>query len=388
MSNRWSILALLFSIRVTMAFQYQAVAALSPFVMTKFGVGLADIGLLIGLYVSPGIVIALPGGAIGRRFGDKQTVAFGLVLMLAGGLIVAFGATWPAQIVGRVVAGTGGVILNVLMSKMVTDWFIGRNLATAMGIFVNSWPVGIAAALLVAPYSAEFIGYSATMAAISGLIAIGLAMLVAFYRPPAGIAAASLGGSAPLRGRALILLLLAAGIWGSYNAALSMIFAFGPAMLAERGWSPQAASSTTSIVLWIVAVSVPLGGLIADRTGRRDLVLFSGLSLFAVLMVFTPGTSHVVFMFLALGVVCGLAAGPIMSLPGEVLTPGNRAHGMGVFYSLYYLMTFATQVVAGRLSDATGTAGTAFLFGGAMLAVCLLFFAMFTYSARRAAVLS
>ena len=68
MSTRWSILTLLFCVRVTMAFQYQAVAALSPFVMQEFGVGLADIGLLIGLYLSPGIIIAFPGAAIGRRF--------------------------------------------------------------------------------------------------------------------------------------------------------------------------------------------------------------------------------------------------------------------------------------------------------------------------------
>jgi hypothetical protein len=69
MSNRWYVLALLFGVRVAMAFQFQAVAALSPFMMSEFKVGIADIGLLIGLYLSPGILLALPGGAIGRRFG-------------------------------------------------------------------------------------------------------------------------------------------------------------------------------------------------------------------------------------------------------------------------------------------------------------------------------
>ena len=79
MSAHWRALCVLFLVRVTMALQFQSVAALSPFMMTNFGVGLADIGLLIGLYVSPGVIIALPGGAIGKRFGDKQAVAFGLV---------------------------------------------------------------------------------------------------------------------------------------------------------------------------------------------------------------------------------------------------------------------------------------------------------------------
>ena len=148
MTSRWQALALLFSVRMAMAFQFQAIAALSPLIMRDFNTDIADIGLLIGLYLSPGIVLAFPGGAIGKRFGDKPAVLFGLVLMICGGTFVALSSDWSVQIGGRLVAGIGGVILNVLMSKMVTDWFAGREIATAMGIFVNSWPVGIALALV------------------------------------------------------------------------------------------------------------------------------------------------------------------------------------------------------------------------------------------------
>jgi hypothetical protein len=49
MSNRWSILALLFAVRATMAFQFQSIAALAPLIRRDFGVNLADIGLAIGL---------------------------------------------------------------------------------------------------------------------------------------------------------------------------------------------------------------------------------------------------------------------------------------------------------------------------------------------------
>ena len=41
----------------------------------------ADVGLLIGLYLSPGLAIALPGSAIGKFFGDKRAVLAGLALM-------------------------------------------------------------------------------------------------------------------------------------------------------------------------------------------------------------------------------------------------------------------------------------------------------------------
>jgi hypothetical protein len=47
--NRWGILAVLFTVRLTMGFQFQSVAAVAPLLGTQFGVSLADIGLLIGL---------------------------------------------------------------------------------------------------------------------------------------------------------------------------------------------------------------------------------------------------------------------------------------------------------------------------------------------------
>jgi len=59
--NRWIILAVLFVVRLTMAFQFQSVAAVAPLLGSEFGVSLADIGILIGLYFTPGLALALPG---------------------------------------------------------------------------------------------------------------------------------------------------------------------------------------------------------------------------------------------------------------------------------------------------------------------------------------
>jgi MFS family permease len=103
--SRWSILAVLFAVRATMAFQFQSVAAVAPLLGQEFGVGLADIGVLIGLYFVPGVALALPGGAIGRRFGDKTAVLGALALMLAGSVTMAFAASWNMQIAGRLVSG-------------------------------------------------------------------------------------------------------------------------------------------------------------------------------------------------------------------------------------------------------------------------------------------
>src|SRR5262245_33132785 len=166
-----------------MAFQFQSVAAVAPLLSNKFGVNLADIGLLIGLYFTPGVALALPGGAIGKRLGDKTTVGFSLALMMVGSLVMAFADTWGWQMAGRLVAGAGGWMLNVQLTKMMTDWFAGQEIATAMAIFVNSWPAGVGVSLLTLPAIGTAYGASAVFLAVGALIAVGIA-LITVYRPP------------------------------------------------------------------------------------------------------------------------------------------------------------------------------------------------------------
>jgi MFS family permease len=370
MSNRWSVLALLFGVRVAMAFQFQAVAALSPLIMSEFKVGIADIGLLIGLYLSPGILLAYPGGAIGRRFGEKSAVLAGLLLMTAGGLVMATSGSWELQVTARLAAGVGGVILNVLMTKMVADWFAGKEIASAMGIFVNSWPVGIALALIALPGLAQATSLNVAMLTVSGFTALGFVALAVGYRTPPEIESAS-PASAPLRGAALAAVICAGLIWGLYNGALGMIFSFAPAMLAERGWSATAASSVTSVVLWLVAISVPLGGIVADRTKRVEAVLLTGLIVFGVTLAVAARTEAVFLSFAVLGLVAGIPAGPIMSLPAKVLPPENRALGMGIFYALFYLLVVLAPLGAGRLADIFDRINVTFDLGVAMLIVSM-----------------
>jgi hypothetical protein len=64
--ERWLILAVLFLARTVMAFQFQAFAALSSFVVAGLGIDYTQLGFLIGLYLLPGSVIAYPGGLLGQ----------------------------------------------------------------------------------------------------------------------------------------------------------------------------------------------------------------------------------------------------------------------------------------------------------------------------------
>src|SRR6202040_4307556 len=132
-----------------------------------------------------------------------------LGVSLAGSLAMALTDmalinSWGWQIAGRLIAGAGAVLLNVQLTKMVTDWFAGKEIATAMAIFVSSWPVGLGLALLTLPVIGTAYGVQAVDFSVAALTALGIA-LAATYRPPstnlttgAGASTARLGVDAML----------------------------------------------------------------------------------------------------------------------------------------------------------------------------------------------
>ena len=147
MQNRWVVLALVVVARTAMGFQFQSVAAVGPFLVADLGLSYAELGTLIGLYLLPGVVLALPGGLLGARFGDRAVVLAALGLMTLGGAGLAAAGSLAVAAAARLVSGAGGVLLTIQATKIVTDWFAGRELATALGLMLAAWPLGIALGL-------------------------------------------------------------------------------------------------------------------------------------------------------------------------------------------------------------------------------------------------
>jgi MFS family permease len=199
---------------------------------------------------------------------------------------------------------------------------------------------------------------------------------LAFLYKDRAVASSSPGGSRI--GRQTILLVGLAGlIWGLFNTAIAMIFSFGINVLIEQGWTIASSGSVISLVLWLTIFTVPLGGFTADRLGRKGLLITASTLLGAVLLLATSRTGHPVGFLIAVGLICGFPAGAMMALPASVLKPENRAGGMGVFFTIFYLAMSLGPVIAGRLAGYTGRAATALDFGAGLLAACPIVLAVF-----------
>ena len=187
MKQLWLILATLTLARTTMGFQFQSVAAVGPVLTSESIISYTELGVLIGIYLLPGALFAIPGGWFGKRFGDKRVVLTGLAMMTLGGATLAISEVYEVMFVGRLVSGLGAVLLNVLVTKMVTDWFAEHRIATAMGVLISSWPLGIAIALLTLSPLESWIGLRLTFFVPVAICAIALLLVAAVYTNPRGL---------------------------------------------------------------------------------------------------------------------------------------------------------------------------------------------------------
>jgi MFS family permease len=371
--NRWGILAVLFFARTAMGFQFQSVAAVSPLLVESMALDFALLGALIGAWMLPGAAVAIPGGLLGQRFGDKPVVIAGLALMVLGSFVVAEAPSYAIAIAGRLLSGAGAVALNVLLAKMVADWFQRRELASAMSLLVVSWPLGIGLALVVLGPLAAAHSWTLAMHITGWLCAAALVAVAMSYRPPPG-ACASVQANWRLGRRDLALAVVAGLVWTFYNVGYILVVSFAPMLLASRGTGMADAAILASFATWALIVSVPLGGYLADRTGRGDAIMLGSLLLMAGTMPFILAVPAPLVMLSLFGLIAGPAGGIIAALPARAIAPRSRHLGLGLFFTLYYVGMALLPGVAGWLSDATrvDTAPLAFGAGLLLLAAALV----------------
>jgi predicted MFS family arabinose efflux permease len=383
MHERWLILAVLTLARTAIGFQFQSVVAAAPEMIDRFQLSYTLLGTLIGLYLFPGILVALPGGLLARRFGDKRIVCWGVAAMVAGGAIMAFADNLIPLFAGRILSGAGGVLFNVVVTKMVADWFAGREIGTAFGIMLPSWPLGMAIGLLTLPPLTAATSWQAVMFVPAAVSAVALVLIAVLYRSPPTSSPAPTRLEFGLTRRETALATSAGLVWTFYNAAYIIVLAFGPAFVMAFGHDSQAATAIVSIASWTVIPAVPLFALIAERLGRANLVMHAGflLSLAAIALIADGHPS--VAMFALVGVLCGVPPGSIMALPAQASRPQYLAVAIGIYFTCYYAGMGALPALAGLARDLTGSTAAPLWFAAAVMGASNLMLLLFRWLQAR-----
>jgi len=373
---RWGVLALLFVCRTGLGLQFQTLGSVSDELVSSLGFSYAQIGTLIGLFMLPGLALALPAGYLGRYLSDRTLVALAFLTMAIGATLAALAPGFGLLALGRLACGAGFVISTIYLTKMVADWFSGKELATAMGLLVMSWPLGIALGQVSQVWIAIHFGWRGVFLVAALYSALGALALLLLYRPQAAPAApqsAALG----LPRNELLLTLLAATSWGLFNAGYIVFLSFAPRVLVAGGAGPAQAAAIVSLGSWVMIVSAAVGGRFADRSGRGAQLLYGCTVVGITALLLMQHSALAVLLCVLFGLAGGAPAGVIMALTAEAMAPQRRAFGMGVFFSFYFVLMTLAPPLAGWLSDVGGNPFHALLFSVLLFVGAALSYALF-----------
>jgi MFS family permease len=251
-----------------------------------------------------------------------------------------------------------------------------------MAFLVVSWPVGIGLALVVLGPLAAATSWKVALQASTLVCASAFVLLAFIYRdPPGATAAASAPTAARLRSRELLLVSLAGAVWTLYNVAYIIVVSFAPLLLVDRGLQAANAALITSAATWPLALTIPVGGVLADRTGRGDAIMIVCFAAMAVSIPFMLTGPSPLFMLAFVALIMGPAAGIIMTLPACAVRQEARNLAMGVYYTWYYAGMALLPGVAGWSRDVSGIAAAPLVCASALLILAIASLLIFRWRA-------
>ena len=184
----WVIVLTLFidSLGSTLLFPFFAL-----YITQKFGVGMTEAGVLLGMSSLFGLIGSVMGGALTDRFGRRQLILFGLVSSALSSLL--FGLAWDVRMLYFlvVIVGLLSRIANPANDAMMADILPEDKRQEAFGItrvaYNYAWIVGTALGGLIAARS--FLALFVADAVLSLIVAIILYRVLPETKPTSPLAA-------------------------------------------------------------------------------------------------------------------------------------------------------------------------------------------------------
>ncbi len=359
----WLGLALIYAGFCAAGFVFHCVPPILPVLINELDLSHGQAGLLMSMFALPGILLALPGGWLVDRWGDRVVGAVGLAVTGAGTLALAAAADFTLMLAARMIAGAGMAVGVVALQRGVVRLFAGRPLGLPMGVSGSALPLGIIIVLNVAgPVAAQAGWREVPLRAGAGALAAGLVFLAAGAAVdrralrPACAAANSPAGEPPSGRTSQRALLLAGAVWFCANGAMTAFLTFAPDHYLDLGFSLHLRGLITSLPMWVSAGLGTAVGWLCDRHGGKPAVIAAGMLLMAAALVAAPGTATPpLAVGLALGLALAMVVTPLLSLVGEVVAPQRLGRGFGILAMFASVGIFLVPPAAGLARDATGS---------------------------------
>jgi MFS transporter, FSR family, fosmidomycin resistance protein len=325
---------------------------LYPLLIGRFHLSLATVGLVSLAYGGTAAISQPLFGFIADRYGTRMTgVALGwtaITFSLAG-----FVTSFPFLLILACASGLGSGAFHPLGALDVRALLPERRRSSGMSVYVTAGTVGVALGPLIGILVFWLLGIQGTILLVVPGIAGG-AYLLWRMRGSAGAAAGrrvsgAAAGAVPLAAVAVVI-----GVMMSRSWTVSVFQAFTPTWYRQLGYGPEFYGPLATTLVLASAVGTIGCGTIADRFGRRVVIIVTlALSVPAILLyTMFPGPwafgSAILIGFLA------ASTAPLLLLMAQQLMARQAGLASGLVLGLGFVTGAIGIPITGAIGDAIG----------------------------------
>ncbi len=283
---RWGVLLFISLAMFGNYYIYDSISPIADLLKQQLGFSDTNIGTLYAIYSIPNILMVLIGGLIIDRIGTKKSALLFSVLMTIGGFITVSKGSLLIMATGRLVFGLGAESLIVAITTAVARWFKGKELSFAFGLNLTIARLGSFTALNSPSWGKDLFSTwqgPLWIAAFTGIVSI-VSLIIYWWLDKFAVSNYAL---APEGKQDKVLFSEIFNFGKSYWFICALCITFYSAMFPFQTFavkffqevhheSREIGGFLSSILTLSAMVATPLFGLLADRVGKRSLLMMFG----------------------------------------------------------------------------------------------------------------
>ncbi len=337
---------------------------LGPTLILDFGISPAQFGSLVSSYNFSAALTGLLFSTIADRFDRKKLLDLCMIGFIVGTILCGLAPTFTLLLLGRILTGVFGGILNILVFALVTDLVPFERRGNAMGVVMASFSVASVLGIPIGLGIADFISWHWTF------------FFIAFFSSFIAFAAWRILPNRPVEKDCtpakevllrFVILLKRFDYLRAYGlilmTAMSMFFIIpflSPYAVHNMGVKTEQLKYMYLIAGLVTIVTARLIGKFTDRSG--SLKVFSTIAVCSIIPIWFYTNSgilsfpvYLVLSALFMSLVSGRMI-PVMTMVSQVPDQKDRGTFMGLLNSLRSFGTASATLMAGLIisEDANG----------------------------------
>ncbi|RCK72622.1 MAG: major facilitator superfamily MFS_1 [Ignavibacteriae bacterium] len=283
---RWTVLLFISLAMFGNYYIYDSISPLADLLKNQLGFSDANIGLLNAIYSFPNIIMVLVGGVIIDRIGTRKAVFIFTFLVMLGSILTAISGSIYMMAAGRLLFGLGAESMIVAITTIIARWFKGKELSFAFGLNLTVARLGSFMALNSPSWGRqlyEYWQYPLFVTIAAGVSALIFIIIYYFLDVKA-----SRIFSLPKEGQQEKVVLkeiftFNKSFWYitflciTFYSAMFPFQTFAIKFFQEaHGTTREVGGNLSSMLTLAAMIFTPLFGLLADKIGKRSLLMMFG----------------------------------------------------------------------------------------------------------------